>query len=130
LLDDWDDGVPYAGLTQSVVVGKDIQTFANTSLTSNDSPTGPLFNDESSRHVAYGFKTYLMYQPSGGIWVPLSEFDWNIGADFVQSTNAGGALNGVWQSQNVSEPNSDLTGKPPAGEPTWQGYFTGFLHGN
>ena len=29
--------------------------------------------------VAFAFHTYLMYQPTGGIWVTISEFDWSCG---------------------------------------------------
>jgi hypothetical protein len=67
VLDDSDNGqVPSAGPQGT---GNNAQP-----LGTNDSPYGPLYSrSETSVQRTSGFQTYLMYQPTNGIWVTLSE---------------------------------------------------------
>jgi hypothetical protein len=78
-----DDPTPYGGTTVSV------GSNATGNITGNDSPTSPLDNSLKtfSRNDAYDL--YLMYKPTGGIWVTLSVLHWAWAGSATKNSQTG-----------------------------------------
>lgn len=75
-----------------------------------DSPNQPLFyrTGLTKISVSDAFTTYVMYQPSGGVWVPLDKFSWTYGM----------TLNWVPQTKQFSLAASYPSSAGQAGTPT------------
>jgi hypothetical protein len=119
-----DDGFPGSGaapLGQPTTQGyrEWEMTFSPTEGTFTDSPSYTLQNVfAKSVSMTESFQTYLMYQPEGGDWVALSEYQWNFQ---ITQTNTAFANNGVnWTNTSLTQPNP--TQSTPSGLnafPSW-----------
>ena len=78
---------PYEGLDTEFPYGN---PFTNTTITSNDSPGGPIPEDGYLQYSA-DFTTWLMCRPlrTNGIWVPIKSISWSI---VISSTWVKGAI--------------------------------------
>jgi hypothetical protein len=85
-----------------------------------DQPSFQDFNTNQMMTVTESFSTYLMYRPTGGVWIALDELDWNW---TETATNATGVLTGPTSAQPAP------TETMPSGAnvfPTWVNTTTNF----
>ena len=94
----------------------------SSAVTSGDMPTAP-YNPPAVSGDAGGtnwytattqdsFTTWLMYQPAGGVWVPLQQLVWSTN---ITVTNAGGP----WAVSNGSAATTAKTGTDTKAPPGW-----------
>ena len=109
-----DTGFPVTGVQVS-------RTTYNGPVIFNDSPYEPLAKDywaySSTMTRSDNFKTTLMFQPSGGIWIPVTQGTWNWGG------SASYAYPGPWTG-----PTGATTTPPSMSPATGNGNFPTWTH--
>lgn len=112
------------GMTQSVIYQEEVATStpgASAQFDVTDSPAmqlGPPLQfmaiGDGEPVVPETYNSYLMFQPAGGIWVPLSVLTWNW-AGYSQLEN------GVWSAAQDPENSVNPLGVVTTNFPTWTG---------
>jgi hypothetical protein len=65
---------------------KTVQANTNQNTSIHDSPGMPVAR-LAEVHLLYGFQTYFMYKPTGGIWVTLAKVEWAFEGKYVAGQN-------------------------------------------
>jgi hypothetical protein len=86
---------------------------APNSYGSDDSPGFALLDESyNTERMNMSFKDYVMYKPSGGIWVPVANWTWTVDASTTWN-----ATNNDWDPPTNAQGTPDIS--QPVGSPLW-----------
>jgi hypothetical protein len=105
-------GIQYDGTTS--IGSNDTKTHSR-----NDTPGNILTQNDMKTSADDNFELYLMYRPTGGIWVTLRKLEWHWKGSASKDVAGNWTLDSGSTSASVDPGSSDSTELPE-----WDNYFT------